>query len=195
MTRNQSSAAANAAENGSVFIVVLFVLLALTVIGISLTSITQTEVMIGTSERAATRVLYAADSGVRVALADTLVNQHPGPRSLRLGRVVFSSTQAMEDRVDLTPFFPIFLGTCPGCMANQDTGYKAINYVTSALAQRGWQDPARDDANALDNSALELDDVVASKTLSEMFALQPQSEPSIAPFQESTQSQIDSIRY
>jgi hypothetical protein len=48
---------------------VLLALLVLTAIGLSLVVITQTEVQIGGAEKSASRVLFGADSGVRIQFA------------------------------------------------------------------------------------------------------------------------------
>lgn len=63
--RNRSSRA----QDGSAYIVVLLVLLLLTIFGLSLVLITQTERQIGANQRDAGRNFFAAESGIAVAVA------------------------------------------------------------------------------------------------------------------------------
>jgi Tfp pilus assembly protein PilX len=56
-------------EEGSAYIVALLVLLVLTVLGLSLALVTQSELQIGANERTIHRIFYGADSGVAVVTA------------------------------------------------------------------------------------------------------------------------------
>ncbi|MBV8202862.1 MAG: hypothetical protein JOZ15_19775, partial [Acidobacteria bacterium] len=56
-------------ERGSAFIVALLVLVVLTIAGLALTLMTQTEMRIGANEREANRTFYASDSGIQVSTA------------------------------------------------------------------------------------------------------------------------------
>ena len=72
------------AERGSAYLVALLVLVLLTIIGLSLSLITQTEMQIGANERLIERSFYVADSGISLATARTLVTRRPAwsePRS------------------------------------------------------------------------------------------------------------------
>ncbi len=60
-------------ERGSVFIVALLALVLLTVIGLSLALVTETEMMLGTNEQIITESFYAAEAGVNVVLAQSTV--------------------------------------------------------------------------------------------------------------------------
>ena len=62
------------AEAGSAYLAILLVLVVLTILGLSLAVITQTEVLIGGSEKQATRQLFAAGSGVELAAAHEMVS-------------------------------------------------------------------------------------------------------------------------
>ena len=66
---------ANASEAGSAYLATLLVLVVLTILGLSLAVITQTEVLIGGSEKQATRQLFDAGSGVELAAAYELVKR------------------------------------------------------------------------------------------------------------------------
>jgi len=72
-----------ASERGSAYLFALLVLLVLTVIGLSLAVITQTEVQIGGAIKGATRVLYGADSGVSIQFASKQVIKRRPQGALR----------------------------------------------------------------------------------------------------------------
>ena len=60
-------------QQGSVYIITLVVLLVLTVLGLSIALITQSEMQIGINERLGETMFYAAGSGIDVATAKALV--------------------------------------------------------------------------------------------------------------------------
>ena len=62
------------AENGSAYLFALLVLLVLTVIGLSLAIITQSEVQIGAAERTGVRVFYDSDAAVRVQVSSAFTS-------------------------------------------------------------------------------------------------------------------------
>ena len=59
-----------AGEEGSAYIITLMVMFALTVIGLGLSLVSQTEMLVGSQERTIQRNFYAADSGLSTALAN-----------------------------------------------------------------------------------------------------------------------------
>lgn len=60
-------------EEGSAYIVALLVLVVLTIMGMALAMITQTEVQVGANERLINRVFYSAEATINVAIARLLV--------------------------------------------------------------------------------------------------------------------------
>ena len=56
-------------EAGSVYVIALLVLLILTIVGLALSLVTQTERLLGANDRITQRVFYAADSGTAVSTA------------------------------------------------------------------------------------------------------------------------------
>lgn len=153
---------AGAAESGSAYLFALLALLVLTVIGLSLVVITQTEVQIGGAEKSASRVLYGADSGLRIQFA---LSRFAATRSRRLtldSRTVGATT--LTETVDVSPFFPIYSGPCSICSVNWgEERYWAINYVVNAQSQRIGL--------AGTSSAPQ-----ASKRLSQFFFIQPEKD-------------------
>lgn len=61
-------------ERGSAYIVALLVLVVLSLLGLSLSLISQTEVQIGANELTSHRVFYGADSGTHIGLANYMVS-------------------------------------------------------------------------------------------------------------------------
>lgn len=152
-----------AGEHGSAYLFVLLALLVLTAIGLSLVVITQTEVQIGGAEKSASRVLYGADSGVRIQFA---LSRFGATRARRLDldtRDVLGDQ--LVETVDLSPFYPIQSGPCALCSVNWgEERYWAVDYVVNAEGQRRF---------ALDGT------VQASKRLSTMFFIQPEKDRSV----------------
>jgi hypothetical protein len=60
-------------ERGSAYIIALLVLVVLSLLGLSLALISQTELQIGANELSAHRVFYGAESGINIALANYMV--------------------------------------------------------------------------------------------------------------------------
>jgi hypothetical protein len=148
-------------ERGSAYLFALLLLLVLTVVGLSLAVITQTEVQIGGAARSANRVLYGAEAGMRVQFALSRFAS-TGPRRFQLetGNVAGIT---LNEEVDVSPFMPIYTGPCALCTVNVGGDrYWLINYVTNSLARRvgvGTGDVPQ-----------------ASKLLTQMFYVQPERE-------------------
>jgi len=153
-----TSRPAPAAERGSAYLFALLALLVLTVIGLSLVVITQTEAQIGGAEKSASRVLFGADSGMRMQFI-----AHAGGG--RLWDVELDSTpvgggETLREVVSMGVFFPIHTAPCNICSVNLGSDrFWAINYVTNALAER-----------------VTTTESTASKLLSQMFYKQPEQE-------------------
>jgi hypothetical protein len=174
------------AERGSAFLFVLLVLLVLSILGLSLAVVTQSEVQIGGAQKQTTRVFYAADSGLRIQLAAHLVNGDVAARTRALGNpLVLQTTPAagiqIRDLVEVSPFYPIFSGTCNLCMVNPDSNYNSINHAVTATGLRiGIVSP-------LDPGTEQ-----ARRTVAQMFSLQPW-EPTITAIQQV--DDLSMIRY
>ena len=82
--RSRTLRGARPEESGSAYLIVLLVLVVLTILGLSLVSITQTEMQIGSSERVDNRTFYSADAGIGIATARVLVDHDHSAISARL---------------------------------------------------------------------------------------------------------------
>lgn len=170
-------------EEGSAYLFVLMALLVLTVLGLSLAVITQTEVQIGGAERSANRVLYGADAGMRVQLAGSFFadyEERRGDRAIRLDSTTVPGA-ILDETVETSTFYPINASPCNVCTVNTgEKRYWVIDHAVSSLAQR----VARGDGT-----------VQASKLVAQMFAIQPK-ERQIEPLQLSqTDDRRSRIKY
>ncbi len=124
-------------ENGSAYLFVLLGLLVLTVIGLSLVVVTQTEVQIGGAEKSAMRVLYGADSGLQIQLA---IHQVDAPkaeaRQVELIKQSFGFGD-LQEVVDFSRFAELRDGACALCSTNHSKNpNRAVNYGMTSHAKR-----------------------------------------------------------
>ncbi len=131
------------AQRGSVYIITLVVLLVLTVLGLSIALITQSEMQIGINERLSETMFYAAGSGIDVATAKALVI--PDLQAMRLDQVVPRALPNLNvrNRVDVSRFRPIMDSPCDLCQINDGLAYAKLHHQVDATATRiGWQGAA-----------------------------------------------------
>ena len=122
-------------EAGSAYLATLLVLVVLTILGLSLAVITQTEVLIGGSEKQSVRQLFSAGSGVELAAAYELVRRDSASHQMSLGKRFLGQTE-IEDLICTTPYLQIHASVCDLCTLNQDTEYAAVQYGVTATALR-----------------------------------------------------------
>ena len=185
-------------EEGSAYILALLVLVVLSVVGLSLTMITQTEQQIGSNELQIQRALYGADSGINMAIARVLtVNSSvqnatvpavtemsflvPEQHSLVTNSgAVIPITPGNGDvhyaaHVQVSPFVPIRDAYCDMCPAAEgDVQLENVNHAVVATAQQvTWAG----DVNPYDQPSDPVPTVRATKQLFLMITLQPWSPP------------------
>ena len=155
-------------ERGSAYLVALLALVVLTIIGLSLTIVTQTEMQVGSVERTVKRVFYAADSGIAEATARALTDADYQAHSFESVEPDANPLLNQRQRVDVSPFYPILDAPCNLCEINNlglysTNAYRAINHAVTGTATR---------------VATANDDPLGRKTLSTMVEVQPwQSTP------------------
>lgn len=121
-------------EAGSAYIVALLVLVILTIVGLALTLVTQTEVNLGANERTITRTFYASDSGFAISTAKVNVyNQYTGQAFKLLND---SSLPTFEDRVTVTAMLPILNAYCNLCQVNTGRPYYNITHGANSTDGR-----------------------------------------------------------
>lgn len=153
-------------ERGSVYILALLVLLILTVAGLTLSLITQSEMQIGVNERLAQSAFYNAGSGVDIATAKALVV--PDLRSFEIDLVEPADLGNLNvrHRLEVSPFQPILDAPCSLCQINADATYFKINHAVASQSTRiAWMGaPATPPADPTP---------LAQKKVSVMVAFQP----------------------
>ncbi len=114
-----------ARERGSVFIVALMVLVMLTVIGLSLALVTETEMLIGGNEQVINETFFAAETGLSASVSQLMVANSTDSKCLGLlARDANDSTRMLGVRtlgyaVDTTNLYPVAFDVAPYSKANE----------------------------------------------------------------------------
>ena len=126
-------------ERGTAFVVALLVLVVLTIAGLALTLMTQTEMRIGANEREANRTFYASDSGIQVSTARTLWTANTTQTLTILLNTTQQDTNSaapppltFEDQIVVTPLYALHTQPCEFCQINQNQQIKYA-YTTSLV--------------------------------------------------------------
>ena len=131
-------------QQGSVYILALLILLILTVVGLSLSLVTQSEMQIGVNERLSHQAFHMSTGGIDIGTAKALVL--PDLRSFQLDLVEPSNVTNLNlrHRLDVSPFLPILSAPCNLCQINEGAEFMKINHAVSSIATRiAWMgDPA-----------------------------------------------------
>lgn len=162
------AAGVSPSERGSAYLFVLLALLVMTILGLSVVVITQTEVQIGAAEKTVTRVLYGADSGARVQLAYKMVGNEGRKARFNFVENVTRAGADFAENVDTSSIMVAYKGACNLCTINEDSENRkvSLNLVTNAQGRR------------LGLGASPVDDVAqANKLVTIMYFVQPQDEP------------------
>jgi len=154
-------------ESGSAYLMALLVLVVLTIIGLALVLVTQSEMSIGSNERTLQRVFYDADSGIAIATARVLVNNDHRAVTLTLPEAgtgaLGVSILPFQSELHLAPVVPLSDAPCNLCELNNagtynERAYRKITDVITVTATR---------RTATDPTPL------AQKTISAMIEVQP----------------------
>jgi Tfp pilus assembly protein PilX len=128
-------------EEGSAYIIALVVLAILSIVGLSLAFITQSEMQVGSNERTASRVFYAADSGISAATAAALVSADYRPKTYTFTEPNAVPGLGIKHQVQVSPFYPLLDAPCNLCEINNagtynEHSYRKINHGVTATAVR-----------------------------------------------------------
>lgn len=134
-------AAARRREAGSAYVLVLVAMMVLLVMGLSLAFITQTEVQIGSNERATSRVFYAAESGIAAATARAIVAADYTARTYNIREPGAVPGLDFKSVVEVSPVLPIQDAPCNLCEINDtgtysDKSFRKVNHALTAVATR-----------------------------------------------------------
>lgn len=127
-------------ESGSAYLVAILALVVLTIAGLSLAIITQTEMQIGANEKMMERAFYAADSGIALSIARALVSNDKTGTLYKLEDPEGKGFR-LEHLVEVSPFHPIGDGPCNLCdIANQGQhgaqSYRRVEHAVASTAVR-----------------------------------------------------------
>lgn len=157
-----SESVARTGERGTVYIIALLVLVVLSILGLTLALVTQTEMRIGGNELTATRSFYTADAGMQTAVARTLTVgtsvQGAGATTVEPMRLTFDRKNMggvaggaqIAEQVEVTPMVPLRSDACDGCVVgDSEDRFYTTNYALAATARRlawdgGGEDPPAD---------------------------------------------------
>jgi Tfp pilus assembly protein PilX len=165
-------------EAGSAYMAVLLVLVILTIFGLALSLITQTEMQVGSNERTLARTFYAADAGIEMATAKALVTSDHAAQNFfytDTGKLLKSAGALdLGSNVEVTAFLPVQDVPCNLCEINNTDGsstyanrsYSKVNHVVTATASRF----ATIDAGSTSTP-------IAQRTISAMVEVQPFKSP------------------
>ncbi len=183
--RTAPAAGGRSGESGSAYLAALLVLVLLTIIGLSLSLVTQTEMQIGANEKIITRVFYASDSGIGLSTAATLVARRPAWSQVYTISDPDAERNQLEHRISVSPFYPIASSPCNLCDINNagqygSRNFQRVNHAVTATAIRRFPDS---------------DIPLGEKTITAMVEFQPWE---VAPEQvlaAQDQRQLDRIKF
>lgn len=126
-------------EEGSALMFALLALVFLTIIGLSLAVVTETEMMIGSNEQIAQETFYAAEAGIAAAVSRLMVTNsmagdyffvpvRNGDNNLTVG------DKTLGYVVDFTDIYPISWADAPWTKAN--SGYLSVFFHVDVRARR-----------------------------------------------------------
>lgn len=150
-------------QEGSAYLIALLGLLLLTIMGLNVSLVTQSEMQLGDLSRSAQRVFYASEAGFSPAVSRAVLDADYSSHAFSVPES--ASPFDFRNEVDVSAFFPILTAPCNLCQINNAGAYGTKQYfeVTHAVTTR---------AERL-GGAPGISGPLASKTLSEMVDIQP----------------------
>jgi hypothetical protein len=143
-------------------VIALLVLFVLTAMGLSVSFVSQTELLIGSQERTIQRVFFAADSGLQMAASRALNRGDTRPLTTDLANPTGLLGADLVDRIETSVVAPIHSYVCNLCQINQGNEFFAINHGITSRATRLGRDAAGTD-----------DVPLAQRTVSAMLLFEP----------------------
>ena len=125
-------------DEGSAYVISMLVLLILSLLGLSLSLVTQTEVRVGGRERVIERTFYAAGSGLELSVARGLADGDFGPITHERERSVLEQGNLVpiKERVQSSAFICLGDTYCNLCSMNQGRQYARRNFTLAVEATR-----------------------------------------------------------
>ena len=127
-------------QRGSAYLLTMMVLIVMTVVGLSLSLVTQTEMQLGATEKMIQETFYAADSGVAVGISRALTRNEQDPFNYLMNREDREKNFHLINRINVSPFQAILNMPCNFCEINpNDNPYANVNHAVTAFSERlGW---------------------------------------------------------
>jgi hypothetical protein len=130
------------AGRGSAYLFTLMVLVILTIAGLALSLITQTEQQLGANERSMLTTFYAADSGVAIGTARAVAINVHDPLTVITDRKLVGTSQ-LANQILISPFQQILPMPCNYCEITQGFQYVNVNHAVNATSRRlAWGNEA-----------------------------------------------------
>ena len=119
----------------------LLALVVLTILALSLTLVTQSEMQIGLNERIVQRIFYAADSCIAATTARALVTNDFAARTIVLEEPDTNALLNFRNTVEISPLVPILDSPCNLCEINNagtysERAYRKIGHAVTVNASR-----------------------------------------------------------
>lgn len=137
-------------EEGSTLMLALVGLVFLTVVGLSLAVVTETEMLIGGNEQISGETFYASEVGVSAAVTQLLVENNLDRRAFAIPVKNGDEDRFLGDKllgysVDFTPVYPVHFSNAAYSTANVGGNSEMLSvfFKTSSRARRMAWDPAQ----------------------------------------------------
>ncbi len=135
-------------DAGSALLLALLAMVFLTVIGLSLAVVTETEMLIGTNEQIAQETFFAAEAGVATAVSQLLVTNDLVSRYFAIEAHQGDAVRNVGDRtlgysVDFTDVYPVAYDVAPYTGANEgstEPHYTGFFYTRVRARRMAWPD-------------------------------------------------------
>jgi hypothetical protein len=185
MTGCLHDAPARRGEEGSAYLVALLCLFVLTIVGLNVSLVSQTEMQLGDNQRSAQRVFYAAEAGFSPSVSKAVLDADYLPYELSMPEA--GNLLGLHNEVEVSAFFPILAAPCDLCEINNAGAYGTKQYfeVTHAVTAKAVRIGA--DAEAAG--------AIAQKTLSVMVDIQPSEALAEAQFALTDPVELKKIRF
>ena len=172
-------------EEGAAYLVALLSLVILTIVGLNVSLVTQTEMQLGNYERSAQRVFYAAEAGFSPSVSKAILDADYLPHEFSLPEP--ENLFGLHNQVEVSAFFPILAAPCNLCEINNAGAYGTKQYfeVTHAVTAR---------AVRIGNSEAG-SGPIAQKTVSVMVDIQPAEALAEAHFALTDAAEVKKIRF
>jgi hypothetical protein len=134
-------------EEGSAIMFALLAMIFLTIIGLSLTVVTETEMLIGTNEQLSEETFYAAEAGVATAVSQLLVTNDLKKKYFAIpardadGAVRKVGNRTLGYSVDFSDVYPVAFDVAPYSTTNEGSSeehYHGYFYVKVRARRLTW---------------------------------------------------------